>query len=264
MGQTVSHVTNPEPPPVGPAIAVESTRRNLRRYLRIARAAAAVAGVLLVMSAWLLIHHVTGLDLQTDGAKATGIVDSVTAHQVGNPKIQTTFVTVTYSAGGARVHERLSLGTPTNRFHPGQHVLIRYDPADATFAEVQGYRAHDGVPALIPFVLGLIVLGFSWPGIRRAHFLNRVLSNDPWDVHRSELVEVPLSGPVVGLSGRARTLLRLQGMTGVIVAAPVGLRRLNPTFAPVTWVAAYGDRQMVVAPPGGSPIICVRTIEGAH
>jgi len=257
-------VTNPEPPPVGPAIAVESTRRSLRRYLRIGRVAAALATVLLITSAWLLIAHVRALDLQTGGARATGTVVSVSSHQVGNPRIQTTFVTVTYSAKGHAERQRLSLGGHINGFHDGQHVTIRYDPADPTFAEVQGHRSHDGVPPLIPFVFGLIVLAFSWPGIRRARFVNRILTNDPWDAHQSAIVEVPFAGPVVGLSGRARILLRLEGMTGVIVAAPVGLRRLNPTFAPVAWVAGYGDRQMVVAPPGGSPIVCVRNVDGRH
>jgi hypothetical protein len=260
----VGHVTNPEPPPVGPAIAVEPTRRSLRRYLRIAQLAALVATVLLVTAAYLWIHHLTSIDLQADGASTSGTVVSVSHHQVGNPKIQTTFLNVTYKVDSTTERQRISLGDHVDGFHAGQKVTIRYDPSNPMFAEVDGYRAHGGVPPLIPLVFGLIVLAFSWPGIRRAHFVYRVLTNDPWDVHPAEILEVPFNGPMVGFSGRARILIRLEGMTGTIVAAPVGLRRLNPTFAPSAWVAGYGDRQMVVAPPGGSPIVCVRIVDRAH
>jgi hypothetical protein len=253
-------VTHLEPPPVGPAIEVEATRRNLRRYLRIARLATTVAGLLMITSAVLFLVHVSSLDLQTDGARSIGTVEAISAHQVGNPRIQTTFVLVTYTGSGRNIHERISLGRPTKRFRDGQQVTIRYDSAHPTLAEVQGYPSHAGVPPVVPLLLGVIVLAFSWPGIRRAHLVQRVLSNDPWDAHHSELVEVPLAGPMVGLSNRARILLRLEGMTGVVVTAPVGIRRLNPTFAPVAWVAGYGDRLMVVAPPGGSPIVCVRAV----
>jgi hypothetical protein len=261
MGQTGAYVTTQEPPPVGPAIEVEPTRRSLRRYLRIARLAALAATLLLICAAVLWIHHLTGFDLQTDGARTQGTVVSVSSHQVGNFKMQTTFLMLDYSTHGTTQHQRLSLGGHVDGFHSGQKVLVRYDPADATLAEVQGYPAHQGVPPGVPLVIGLIVLTFSWPGIRRARFLHRVLTNDPWDVHTSELIEVARAGAIAGMSGRARIVIRLEGMTGPLIAAPVGLRRLNPTFAPTVWVAAFGDHQMVVAPPGGSPIVCVRRVE---
>ncbi len=253
-------MTELQPPPVGPAIGVESTRRNLRRYLRVAGVFATLAAAFIVLGAALWVAHARSFDIQADGHRADGTVEKVTNHQIGNPKISTTILTVAYTANGTRLTERISLGGYVAGFHPGQTVTVLYDPSNASYAEIQGHRSHAGVPSLLPAVLGLLVLSLSWPGIRRARYLHRVLTNDPWDAHRTELVEVPYGGPMVGLSGRVRLLLRIHGMTGTIVAAPVGLRRLNPTFTPVAWVAAFGDRQMVVAPPGGSPILCVRAV----
>jgi hypothetical protein len=142
----------------------------------------------------------------------------------------------------------------------GETVRIVYDPSDPSRVALVGIdRPRRGLPAVVALGLGSVLGVMAALARRRAWRIGRVVRREPWWPLGSRLVQVPQS---VGVRAGSRTLVVLDAPLGSLVVEPVGLGRLDPTFAPEAWAAGLDGPVTVLAAPAGGHVLEVRRVSG--
>jgi hypothetical protein len=138
----------------------------------------------------------------------------------------------------------------------GQRVDVVHDAADPTEASLVGVRPPEhGVPAFLLLLLAFVLAVGATVSALHVRRVRKIVNRYAWVPTLSSLVEVEA---VYGLRSRARILLQLHDPSGPAFADRVGIRRFPATVDGTAWVAGYGQRLFVVAPPGGRPALLVR------
>ncbi len=107
-----------------------------------------------------------------------------------------------------------------------------------------------------PLAVGLLTVMALVAG-RRTVTIRRTLRHEGWLFVRSRLIDDPATD---GYRGRSRACVILDTPGGEPMVEPVGLNRVDPSFAPELWTCGLGTRHrtLVLAPPGGGHVVAVR------
>jgi hypothetical protein len=165
-------------------------------------------------------------------------------------------VVVRFDAAGQAEQQPIYVAGAVADYHQDQAVQVVYDASNPARVQLVGVVVSNrGLPAVIPFLGGLLLAAMALVAGRHTLFVWRVVRNSPWRSVDARLVQVPQS---VGMRQGSRSVLVLDTPDGPLPVEPVGLSRVDPSFEPQTWLAGFGTRTMVVGAPGGRHVVAVR------
>jgi hypothetical protein len=266
-----STVGAPDPEPHGPdeggldptitgaATELPATRVALRRSVVLIVLFSVMAIGLAVGAAgsWWSQHQVMSLD--DVGVRTTGTVTSVQSRIVARERQVTGSIDVAYDVGGRSQQHRFGVSNHVAQYHQGDRVDLAYDPSDPTSVDLVGepVASQGFVPWEVLAAFAVLALLLSGVAVRHLRRVSRVLASNEW-----------LAVPAVrkpstrAWRGRGTTVIELGEPSSPerVVASPVGIRALPPTIEPIAWVAGWGERRFVVAPPGGRPLLLVQRL----
>lgn len=243
-----------------PAIGVPATRRSLRRRWLLVLAPVLIAGGLLGLCGWRVRADSRADAVRRHGVATDALVVAVDAQPVGRARTAAGSIRVRLLAAGASTEASIYVGPAVRQYQPGQHVRVVYDPSDPTRAEIAGSASsRRGVPAAVLVGAAALLLVMAMVAGRHARQIGQIVRHHPWVALSTRLVQV---SQVIGFRPGSRTEAVLDAPTGALVVEPIGLNRLDATFAPTSWVAGPGNQRMVLAPPGGGHLVLVRRWHG--
>jgi hypothetical protein len=242
-----------------PASELPATRSALRRSSVLVALFALSAIVLLVFGGVLRWRQYQMTNLATTGVRATATVDSVESRAVAREHHIIGLINVTYPVGGQPQRARFDVSTHVVQYHEGDKVEVAYDRAHPDQADlVNDPAASRGfVPWELPFAFALVAGFMAGIAIRHLRSYRRVLGSHEWLAVPA--IRKPASGRV---RGRGTTVVELGEASSPerIVATVVGIRAMPPTIEPIAWVAGWGSRKFVLAPPGGRPLLLMQRL----
>jgi hypothetical protein len=239
------------------ALRVPATRRSVWRRTSIVVGLVIIAAVMVVWAAVQLRAELAANALQRDGDRSTGTIVGVDARRVG-PRGQYVdgSVTVRYQAGGSAREAVVDVGADVTDQREGATVAIVVDPRDASrVALIDATPQYAGPPAVVLAGFGAISAVMAVLAARNLGRIRRAVGTEPWLFVRSGLRQVPVDE---GSRWGSRTFVVLETPRGAVSVEPIGLNRVDPSFAPEAWVAGLDDATMALAPPGGGHVVAVR------
>jgi hypothetical protein len=245
---------------LGLAAAIHSpaTRRSMRRRWLIVTVLALVAVAFFAAAAWGRHVDDQASARQRRGVPADATVVGLTVERWGMARYTYGSVEVEFDVDGQARQSSIYVEEAVSDYQEGQLVRIVYDADDPTHAQIEGMStARGGVPITPPLAIGLILTVMALVAGRRTAAIGRVLRHEGWLFVRSRLVDDPSTD---GYRGRARPFVVLDTPGGELMVEPVGLNRVDPSFAPELWTCGLGTRNriLVLAPPGGGHVVAVR------
>jgi len=244
-------------PPSARAWDLRATRSYWRRLMTLVLIPALAGVVLLVGAAvgWRTARD----DAHARTAEAAGVVKAVNSERVGRGGVLHGAITVEFFTGAQTQRFVMSLGTDIAQYSVGQPVTVRFQPSDPSNASVTG-SANQTASWMIAAVFGVFLVGsMSWAG-RHVWRMRRVLQRHLWQGRPARIAEIPFRA---GLRTRAQIVVVLWDPIDdhEAIVMPVGLRRLNPGFQPVTWLCGeMTDDRVVISPPGGKRPLLAKPI----
>jgi hypothetical protein len=241
----------------GRAIDLPSTHRSLRWSAALVATFAVMALALLVAGAglWWREHEV--ISLADTGVRTTGTVTAVQSRVVARERHTIGTIDVVYDVNGESRQTRFDVINHVVQYHPGDRVDVAYDAAQPDRVDLVGdVAASQGfVPWEVPLAFAGLALLLSAIAVRHLRTVRGVVRDHEW------LAVPAVRKPATrAWRGRGSTVVELGEPASPerVVASPVGIRALPPTIEPVAWVAGWGQRRFVVAPPGGRPLLLVQ------
>jgi hypothetical protein len=244
---------------LAPAATQPATRRALRRSTVLVAlfAASAVLLTTLGVGLWWRQHSLSSLS--TTGVRTTATVDSIESHTVARERHTIGSIDVTYGAEGQPRHTKFDVSINVTQYHTGDKVAVAYDRSQPDRVDlIDEPAASQGfVPWEVPAAFAVLAAVMAAIAIRHLRSYRRILRRHEWLA-----VPAVLKGVSRRLPGRGTTVVELGESTSPerIVASAVGIRALPPTVEPVAWVAGWGERRFVLAPPGGSPLLLMHRL----
>lgn len=240
--------------PEGPAISLPATRAVLRNRLRRA-VTVLVAGLLLLVGFGVAVSAVddSTRSLEHNGTKTSATIVAVRTGKAGTADVR-------YAANGTTMTGTLDLGAYASKYHAGQQVTVYFDPKRPARFTVAGADSQPqwSVWAMIVLLVGGAFLtaagaasALSWWRVRR------LLARLPWR-------EVSVRSHLDGIT---RVLAQVtfpdgeQRIVRAVAGSKSGATACAEFFedADATLLAAGPDgRRVVVARPGGAPIVRMR------
>jgi hypothetical protein len=248
----------------GPELAIDvpATKRSLRRRWIVALIPAVAAVALLVLAASAYFEQRSSKELQRHGAPADATIVAVKAKPTGRGKVPNGSLVVRFDAAGQTLERSIHVGRSVVDYQTGQHVKIVYDPSHPTRVELLGQStAANAVPPLAALIGAALFASMAVVAGRHVCQISGVVRREPWQIVRTQLVQVPQS---FGFRRGSRTLVVLDTPSGPLTVEPIGLARVDPAFTPEAWIAglgidtAVGQNAMVLAAPGGAHLVPVR------
>jgi hypothetical protein len=231
----------------GCAWDVPATRAYWRRLMTVVLVPGIVALGLLVLAAvsWTTSRGDSRARTAADAATVT----NVSSHRVGRGGVQTGDITVQFPAGAPTNTAVIGVGRDVIKYAVGQTVTVHFQPSKPTNISVVGTSVSSSwiVSAFFGAILGAAAL---WAG-RHVRRIRDVLRRHPWQARPSRITEIPFRA---GFRVRAQIVVVLwdPDEDRETIVMPVGLRRLNPEFQPVTWLCGdLDDERVVISTPGG-------------
>jgi hypothetical protein len=244
---------------LSPAARRPASRRAFRRATFLVALFAATAAVLTVLGGGLWWRQHSLSSLGTTGVHTTATVDAVQSHVVGRERHTIGTIKVTFAVDGQPRHTQFDVSINVVRYHDGDKVAIAYDRSDPGRVDLIGEPAASQgfLPWEVPAGFAVMAAVMAAIAIRHVRMLGRLLRRHEWLAVPAVLKPVSRRLP-----GRGSTVVELGESTSPerVVASAVGIRALPPTVEPVAWVAGWGQRHFVLAPPGGSPLLLMRRL----
>ncbi len=245
-----------------PAAVVGATGRRIRRSYLLAGICAAVGVGLLVLGVGTLWVEHSFAQLADTGVRTPATVTDVASHVVSRERNLVGSVTVTYAVGSEDRTTVFDVNNHVTRYHVDDQVEVAYDPGEPSRVSLVGEpEATRGVvpwPISLAFgLLGLVMAAVTIAHLRR---ITRIVAAHEWLAVAA--VRKPLP---TGWRSGAGTVVQLGPETSPerVVACSLGFRGLPANIEPTAWIAGWGERQFVMAPPGGQPLLLMRRITDA-
>jgi hypothetical protein len=242
----------------GVAFDVLATRRSVRRYLASGLVLLALALLLLGLSAWLWFGDRANRELQRNGIRSRATVVERSVRYTDRERQPVGSLTVDVGGVGGPKGVTIPVGGQVLTFHVGEEVTVVHRRGGSQYQLLGIVLDAHGIPLVVPVTFVVLLAGASFLASRHARLARRVTRSNRWVAVHARVVAVPYSA---GLGQRSEQLLAIRGLDDrSILVQPVGMRRLNPDFAPLAWTAGVADRRFVVSPPGGGRVVCVQEI----
>ncbi|MCU1346906.1 MAG: hypothetical protein JWL70_3172 [Acidimicrobiia bacterium] len=215
-----------------------------------------VVGVLLLLASawsWNSGHH--RADART--ARASGVVESVDAQPVGRGRVLSGSITIDFNGGADRAV--VEVGADAGKYAAGQGVTVRYQPGRPSNASVTGSSGQSSGWIVSGF-FGVTMAGLGAWSARHLRKLRNLLQQHPWQARPARVAEIPFQ---IGLRVRAQIVVVLWDPIDEreSIVVPAGVRRVNPSFEPVTWLCGdLAEGRVAISPPGGRPPLLARVV----
>lgn len=242
-----------------PAYALAATRATLRRSSALVAFGVVSAVVLVGLGArlWWVQHTLT--NLATGGVHTTATVDSVNARSVAREHHVIGYIDTSFTVDGQPRTARFDVSTHVVQYHNGDKVEVAYAAGDPGFVDlVNDPAASRGfLPWELSAAFGVVAALMSGIAIRHLRSYRQLLKTNEWLA-----VPAVLKATSPRVRGRGTTVVELGEASSPerVVGSTVGIRALPPTVEPVAWVAGWGRRRFVVAPPGGHPLLLMHRL----
>jgi hypothetical protein len=200
--------------------------------------------------------------LQRRGVQADATVVAVDAQPVGRGQTLQGSVRLRFQAGGQTREATVYVGRAVGQYQPNQQVRVVYDPSDPMRVALLGKPGSArGVPPAALLGAAALLTAMALAAGRHVRQISHLVHHEPWQVVRSQLVQVPQS---FGFRQGSRTLVVLDTPSGGLTVEPIGLSRVDARFAPQAWVVGLDagttvdTGTIVLAAPGGGHLVAVR------